>query len=319
MHDDPHTLSRREVLAGATGAAVSLAAPSLACGAATGDGRPTVMKASSELPVDSLLAHPHVLGELFEAALARLADVDTPADAWQRLLSSDDVVGLKFNQSGAYGLQTTPPLARALVKSLEAAGWPRDRIVLIEVSSALTRELKTQPPVLGWSKTEHDFGSGKDQLAAVLDQVTALVNVPFIKTHNIAGMTGCLKNLSHGLVRHPARYHANGCLPYIADIVALPAIRDKLKLNVMNVLRAVWNGGPEVQLRYRFDARTLLLSTDPVAADSVAVDLLDEHRAKLRIAPIGGQDGMRALWDAAAARQLGQGDRDYIRRRHVRM
>ena len=61
-------------------------------------------------------------------------------------------------------------------------------------------------------------GGPRDRLAGVLDQVTAIVNVPFLKTHNLAGMTCCLKNLSHALVKHPAQFHTGGCKE-VADIV----------------------------------------------------------------------------------------------------
>ena len=75
-----------------------------------------------------------------------------------------------------------------------------------------------------------------------------MINVPFIKTHNIAGMTCGLKNLSHALVKHPAHYHANGCSPFIGDIVAADPIRKKLKLTIVDAFRVVFQGGPAARV-----------------------------------------------------------------------
>lgn len=318
LSSDGRSPSRREFLGQTLRAGLPLLAGSVVA-AAEIDPRPVVVKATSDRSVDSLIGHPSLLRELIGDALVRLTGTDTAADAWNHLLAPDEVIGIKFNQSGAYPFQTTAPMARALTESLTMAGFKPEQIVLIEVPSKLARSLKTRPPEIGWSDTTTDFGSGQDQLARVLDQVTALINVPFLKTHNIAGMTGCMKNLSHALVRHPARYHANGCLPFITDIVAIPAIRNKIKLNLMNALRAVWEAGPDVQTRYIFEPGTLLLSTDPVATDSVGTDLIDRQRAEQKKPPIGGKEGLLALWRAAESRKLGVADRDRIRRRQVRL
>jgi len=280
---------------------------------------PMVVKAWADRPVDNVVAHPRLMRELFDEALTVITGRKTPAEAWHQLLGTDARVAIKFNISGAYTLQTTPAVARLLVGSLTDAGWSPEKIVLIEASSHLVDELHTRPVPRGWSSTVSDFGSGSDQLAAVLDEVDALVNVPFLKTHNIAGMTGCLKNLSHGLVRHPARYHADGCLPYITDIVALPAIRDKLKLNVMNAIRAVYDGGPDASAGAIFNARALLVSTDPVATDYVGVEMLDQERASKKLLPVGGKERLMPLWRAAGARGLGVASRDRIRRRQVKI
>src|SRR6185369_5735245 len=91
-----------------------------------------------------------------------------------------------------------------------------------------------------------DFGCGTESFVAALDRVTAMINVPFYKTHHLAGMTGCLKNLSHGLIRRPSRFHANGCDPAIGRIAASAPVRRRMRLHIVNALRIVVSGGSNV-------------------------------------------------------------------------
>lgn len=279
----------------------------------------------SEHVIPNGKVHDLLLADMIEEGLLAITGTDRPRDAWHKLLKKNDVVGIKFNQVGAALLATTQAMARQLVRSLvQTAEIEPGRIMLIEVDtvtrqaveSALSDELgvevKTRPPVFGFAGPETSFGSGSEQLAALLQDVTALINVPFIKTHNIAGMTGCLKNLSHALVRRPARYHGNQCAPYVGDILALPQIRSRMRLHVANALRIVFDGGPDPARDTVFEHRSLLISTDPVAVDAVGTDLINEHRTSIKRPPIGDALGRIAHLHAAARRGLGTDDQDYI-------
>jgi len=243
--------------------------------------------------------------EMLESGLTSLTGAATATAAWHRLLRPSDVIGLKFNQSGQEIIGTTPALADALVRSLYDAGWPAGRVVCIEAPAEVTRRLETQPQAVGFEHEAVDFGSGRDRLARVLRQVTALIDVPFIKTHNIAGMTCALKNLSHGLIKHPARLHGNGCSPYIADIVALPQIRNLVRLCVADGLRVAYDGGPDPGAETIADAGVLLLSTDLVAVESVAFSLLNDIRSDYNCDPVA--DNPRALGYLAKAADRGLG------------
>lgn len=263
--------------------------------------------------IDGTKVHESLLIEMIEDGLKLVTGVERGPDAWNRLLKSDDRIAIKFNQVGEKELNTTPAMAAALVKSLGGAGFAPERIVLIEAPLWLTRTLKTRPCVHGFSGGEVSFGSGSEELAAVLQDVTAVVNVPFLKTHNIAGMTGCLKNLSHALIRRPGRYHANACAPFVGDIVALPQIRSKLRIHIVNALRAVYKGGPLVTPDNLWTHSGVLLSTDPVAADAVGVSLINTQREAVKLPTIGDADARIPHVRAAADRGLGTDDPDYIR------
>lgn len=304
-------LTRREFLLGALAAsaltwsadrpqAVSAAEP------ARDPSRPLVVRIRSDSVVTTRGVHEDLAFDMLSAALKRAAGTADASAAWGALLRPDDMVGLKFNRNGAAGLGTSDAMARILVRSLSDAGFPRDQIVGIEASTSVCQELGIQTAVAGWSKEEADFGSGRDNLALWLNQVTAIVNVPFLKHHNITGFTCCLKNLSHAVVKHPARYHDNGCSPYIGDIVALPAVQSKLRLHIVNGLRGVFDHGPEAVEDFIWDGQFLLVGTDPVAVDCVALDLLDEVRRTLNLPPIAPNGELPAYLTAAEERGLGK-------------
>jgi hypothetical protein len=230
------------------------------------------------------------------------------AEAWHVLLKPEDIIGIKFNRSGQAAFANTPAMADGLIKSLVDAGWSPRQIVCIEPPPGIEERYGTTPAVLGYDSDPTDFGSGADQLASVLRQVTSLINVPFLKTHNIAGMTACLKNLSHGLIKHPARYHDNGCHPYITDIVSLDQIRRKLRFNLVDAIRVVFDGGPEPQVDTSSVAGTILAASDPVAADALGLTTLNEKRRLKGLAPLNrlpmGEGGLPYL---ARAHRIGLG------------
>lgn len=257
--------------------------------AALGDRTPlsTVFRILTDGVTTGRRVHRRLLAEMLETGLRIATGTSGSSEAWRSFLRPDDVVGLKFNRCGADGLGTTLAMAEALIDSLTAAGFDPSRLVPMEVPEVIYQERQTARPDLGWDSQETAFGSGSDRLAAVLQQVTAIINVPFMKTHNLAGLTCCLKNLSHALVKHPARFHKNHCSPYIADIVALPQLRGKLRLHLVNALRVVFDGGPEAKEDLTHDAGALYLSTDPVAMDAVALEEINRVRLGRGLSPIG--------------------------------
>ncbi len=253
-----------------------------------------------------------LLFEMIEEGVRLAASASSPGEAWNKLIKPDEVIGIKFNQIGAETIRTTDPFAGQIVESLKRAGVAPDRIILIEAPERLTRELKTRPCPIGFSGGKVSFGSGEDELAAVLQEVAAIINVPFLKTHNIAQMTGCLKNLSHALVRRPKLCHANGCSPFVGDILALPQIRPKMRLNIVNALRAVFEGGPLPSTDSVWTHSGIVVSTDPVAADYIGLEILNAERSRRKLPIIGDRDGHIPHVRAAAESGLGTDDQDYI-------
>ncbi|HSW46223.1 MAG TPA: DUF362 domain-containing protein [Phycisphaerae bacterium] len=257
--------------------------------------------------------HETVLLEMIETAVRLATGQDSAANAWRALLKPQDVIGIKFDEMGYEKLNITNVFAEQLVGALERAGHKRERIVLIDVPESLARSLKTQPRAWGWQKDETAFAGGSERLARVLEQVTALINVPFLKTDNLSGIAGALRNISLPFIRRQSRYFANGCSPSIADIAALPPIRSKLRVHIVNGLRALFDRGPEVHNEHVWPHAGILASTDPVAVDSVSLDIINTKRTSAGLPGIGDSKGRLPHIHTAAQRGLGTDDQDYIR------
>lgn len=301
-------LSRREFLASTTFAA---AAGPLATvwGSETPEpaiARTTlskVVRVSSDFVVRGPRVHSGTLADMLDVALRQITGKSTTAEAWRTVLRADDLIGLKFNGSAAETLGTTPAFGDALVRSLLAAGFEPRQIVPLEAPDLVARHgLVT--PARGWDSVPTDFAGGQDQWHAVLSQVTAIVNVPFLKTHNIAGLTCCLKNLSHALVKHPARYHRESCAA-AGGIVAAPKIRSKLRLHLVDALRMVFDGGPAASADAVWDGGVMLAGFDPVAVDTVGLEVVNQQRSIHSRSPIGGTSKTVPSLQAAAEAGLG--------------
>jgi uncharacterized protein (DUF362 family) len=113
------------------------------------------------------------------------------------------------------------------------------------------------------------------RLSRILTDLTDVtINMPLLKTHyDVAGLTGALKNV-YGMIDIPGSYHLPYALQAIPQIYALPPIRKSIRLTILDALQAVVLGHttdtPTVL------SKTLLVSQDPVALDTYAVQLLNQ-------------------------------------------
>ena len=275
--------------------------------------RPKVVQITDRKLLPVRIVQRSLLKDYLKEGLCLFTGERTAADAWHKILKPDDIVLLKFNQSGARNIGTTPPMAAELVDSLMKAGWSPEQLILLEESEGLHRFFKTRPSDHRWQEKAVDFGQcGRDSFIAALDQATAIINVPFLKTHHLATMTCCLKNLSHGLIRHPARFHANGCDPAIGEIVASAPISTKLKLNIVNGLRVLFDRGPEASGKEMTSAGLMLISKDPVACDAVGYGILNEIRSLHQLNPLLPSAGVPRQLVTAARLGVGQFDTEAI-------
>ncbi|MDG3005558.1 DUF362 domain-containing protein [Paludisphaera mucosa] len=130
--------------------------------------------------------------------------------------------------------------------------------------------------------------------------VNKVVAIPCLKDHRSAGVTGALKNISHGSVNNVARSHANNftnaCNQFIPQVVSHPILKSKFVLQIMDGVRGVYHGGPtSVQNgRWTWDNNALLLATDPVALDRIEWKLIDARRAAANLPPVAAS-GKTAL------------------------
>jgi hypothetical protein len=278
-----------------------------------------------------------------------LAGQDDLAAAWKRFLKPDDVVGIKINSWGGRLISSKKPMMEAVLDGARLVGVPDERILVWDqVEENLARWMRQQKieakkggirflgctpalsaehldgdsPRTGFDTEPIEFPWGTVKLAEIVaEEMTTIVNLAVLKDHTTAGISGALKNLSHAVVDRPWRCHDRYCDPYIADIVAIPALRKKLRLHLLDAVLGVAVGGPALKsIDHLLAEDKLLLSTDPVALDGIGRRWIDAARVARGLPPVAkrtdgdfGTDGTPASYIATAeARGLGTADPERI-------
>jgi len=248
---------------------------------------------------------------VLELSIIKAARATSIKAALQTLFSPRDVIGFKFDPAVDYLLKTNQAWAEELVRLFLENGFQNDQIVLLGVKV----EDETLPPTrkaeFGWTDPV-DFSSGKDQLAGVLNDLTALVNVATLRADAVSDIYGCLRNVTYGFLRHPNQYFANGCSPFVADIYQLPQIGRKVRLNFMNALRVMIRRDRQDRPDAVVNQNRLVCSLDPVALDAVSFQMLDELRSRIGLEPLVKDRALPLHILTAAARELGKAHPDQI-------
>lgn len=239
--------------------------------------------------------------------------------AFRSLFRPSDVVGIKVNCLAGRSLSSRIELVALLIDTLRAAGIP-DRQILVwdRTDTDLQRagyrlnRSSTGPRCYGtnleYEAEPASLGSvGSCYSKIVTSECTALISVPVLKDHDLAGVSGSLKNF-YGAIHNPNKYHDSNCDPYVADVSSHPAIRQKLRLVVFDALIAQCHGGPAFKPAFAQPFGGLIVSTDPVAADRIAWKLLEQMRKEKGL-PTFTESKREPVWIATAERAgLGVGD-----------
>jgi hypothetical protein len=122
----------------------------------------------------------------------------------------------------------------------------------------------------------------------VTRKLTKIINVPVFKNAGNA-ISMATKNLGYGAVCNTGRLHEKLSLNVNAEVLAFPAIRDKLVLNITDGLVGQYDGGPMAAGQFCWAYNTLFFATDAFALDAACHDLIlakrKEKRAKVNEHP----------------------------------
>ncbi len=251
-----------------------------------------------------------LLQEMLDKAITTFTGQSSISDAWRRFISPEDIVGLKINTLGCQDVRGTdytrhfPAIIEAVARGLRGIGIKDRNIVVWDRSEEEMKEagltIQPNPGAMRfiankpgrrdpgeYAATSYPVGGGSSRVSRILaDVCTTLINIPVPKTHGNSIFTCSLKN-HYGTIDNPNRYHANNCSdPGIAEVNAIPIIRQKQKLVVCDDLLIVTEAGPRWDRRFIRPFGGVLVSTDPVAVDAVALSILDDLRKT---------DGMEAI------------------------
>jgi hypothetical protein len=280
----------------------------------------------------------HLVGEMMARGICELTGQNQPAEAWRSLFEPADVVGIKVNCGGRPDVVSSPEIVAEIVRNLLAVGLKPEQIYLYERFQSQLDEVNYAPhlpqgvQIIGAEKergdnhlydpatyVEVDFFGEEDTrsnlMRLVSGRLTKIINVPNMKDHGAAGVTGCLKNIAYGSFSNVARSHLEGGVghsarlsglagkshtySFIGTLAAVEPLRSRTVLQIMDGLRGVWHGGPFVaSRRFVFYPKRLLFGTDPVSLDRLLLDIIDSKRKS---------EGAISIWDRSPA-YLSPGD-----------
>ena len=257
--------------------------------------------------------------EMLDQGMRALTGEAAAKDAWAQFIEPSDVVALKVNPSGVPGTTTSIPLVREVIRALNLVGVPNRNIIVFDRNSGQMEVIGYHNllPVgvrvvgldRGWvvgdeKRPGYDpdifaemncFGERETRSymgTIVTREATKIVNLPCLKEHNASGVTGCLKNLAYGCFNNVARTHRSTKTytdPAIAVMCTAAPLRSKAVLHIMDGIRAVYHSGPFAwNPEFHWEAKTLLIGTDPVATDRIELEIVEQKRREV---------GAPSLWD----------------------
>jgi len=263
---------------------------------------------------------------LIDEAVRRLTGAKRPREAWASLFRKDDTVAIKVNTLSGKRLSTRPETTEAIAQSLIEAGVSAEHIIIWDRRGVELERAGFTPDSIGGKAsvigTDQLRGGGYEAsvefagsigscFSMMLSRVaTAVINVPVLKDHDLAGVTGGMKNF-FGAIHNPNKYHDNHCDPYIADLSAHPYIREKLRLVVCDASMAQANNGPAYFEKWAWRYDGYIVSRDPVAADQIGYEIIDERRRAVGLPTL--EEAQRAPLHIASGARLGLGHSDASR------
>jgi len=279
----------------------SATAPATAAATLSAGSRPEIIKFFPAVPSRVVQTHhsgvwsektlvPGALRQMLDASITKLTGLNDAREAWAALFKPGERIAIKVNAFRNGIIWTHVPLVQAVTDSLQAAGIPAEGITIYDYTSS---ELSTA----GYSVNEDAPGvhcTGMDsnydtaftsvmnrpiKLASILKDCDALINIPVLKSHMMAGITFAMKN-HYGSFYYPDMLHS-GDMTEIAALNALPEIRQRTRLIIGDALAAnlrYANSWPYWQEDWIGDS--IFMSFDPVAHDTTGLQLLTRELEK---------------------------------------
>jgi hypothetical protein len=283
--------------------ATAVAAPATATTASLAGGPlPEIVKFFPAVPSKVIQTHhagvwsnktlvPGALRKMLDASITRLTGLNDAREAWAALFRPGDKIAIKVNTFSNSLIWTHYPLVKAVTDSLQEAGIPAEQITIFDAQNF---ELTTAgyPVNLDGpgvrcngifsdsSQEKTDVMGNMINLGNVLKNCDALINIPVLKSHMMAGITFAMKN-HYGSFTSPSLLHSSD-MREIAALNALPVIKNRTRLIIGDALSAnlrYANSYPYWQEDWIGDS--IFMSFDPVAHDTLGLQLLTRELEKV--------------------------------------
>jgi uncharacterized protein (DUF362 family) len=326
--------NRREFLKDAAAGAVLMGAGSKLGLAAASAGKSKVVIARDAAlhSADGRLDERRV-ADLLDRAMAAYTGRDKPMEAWKRIVPVGKVIGLKLNCTGGKGIATHLALTQAICERLQQAGVKASEIIVWEgfngsiehagytIASDRNhiRCIGTDTAGYGYEEQPLQCGAANVHLSKILTrECDFVINLPVPKDHDLAGVTFSLKN-PYGAVQRPFELHANGCDPAVAELNALPAIRNKFRFTIGDAISSIYQGGPQFRPEALWHPNALMVGEDRVALDTIAWQMIERKRAEMGLKTLAavGRPTTFLTTVASAKYNLGTNDPNRIHQMEI--
>jgi len=229
--------------------------------------------------------------EVVDAVIAWLRQGGLPAkniiiwDRFDYMLADAGFTAARYPGIGIHGLQTMDEAA-AEGKSQDDSRWlDKDGRHVSEKNFDLDAyyfadiEAPQDKPYLN----QHVFNGKYSYFGKLLTKtLTKIINIPVFKnTGN--GVSMATKNLGYAAVCNTNRLHKPIFFDVCTEVLAFPAVRDKLVLNVTDGLRAQYDGGPGPLAQATWFLNSLYFATDPFALDMTCHNLIVQKRKEMNV------------------------------------
>jgi len=185
--------------------------------------------------------------KMLDEAVKTATGESSAAAAWKKLIKPDDIVGLVPTKAIT---PTHNELVEAVRAALQEAGVAADRIQIVQ---------------------------GKRDLA---EKCTALISMPGLKTHALTGLGTVMKN--YITFSGKASYYHKEKNVELGAIWLMPVVKDKTRIVIVDALTALCAQGPQKDPKYMWNYSGLIVSTDPVAAETISLKIIQAKRNQVK-------------------------------------
>ncbi len=234
---------------------------------------------------------PNALRQMLDASITGLTGLKDAREGWKALFKPNERIAIKVNAFSNSIIFTHVPLVTAVTQSLQEAGIPAEQIYVYDLT---TSELQTagfainkDGPGVRCYGSDNDYAApfqnvlnSRILLSNILKGCDALINIPVLKSHMMAGISFAMKN-HYGSYQNPAILHS-GSMTEVAALNALPEIKDRTRLIIGDALAAnltYANSWPYWKEDWVGDS--IYMSFDPAAHDTMGLKLLTSEVDKI--------------------------------------